>query len=547
MAHIVDQLIVVLELDSSKFKAGIEEAKAILQSLSGIIKVVAGDTSAMGKALQAAGADGATAGKKTAVGFDMMKRAVTAALAEVNKLKPAMASGQQGSIKMGAAATEAGAKVGEAGATGSMRLGGIISVASLVTSAIRQIIAEAVRLVDELDKMVGVKAMWEMGRAAGETANKIWRVADTLRVAKGDLQAWQDMTKMYGGTADGFNSSMEAMSAKIGTLGTQLRGAKTVSQLLGIEGLSEAQVKSKDALTILETIFTHAEKMTASQRLTVGKRFGLSEALQQMLSMADPRMIATLKELRKGVNTDAEAEGATDSELAWKALETQWGHTKMTLVSELQPALQTVAELLKDVTAWIRDNPDEARDIFYALAAAVTLVALSMSVLTVIAGILVAIVLGPLVALVYLIYKYFMLASGSTDEFSEKLRKVYNIAMPLLKVLSTMMGMGALTKGFTWGMDDPSKQKALDVTPEDRASERKRSMAVYNQMLHDTRNHGHGAKVGSKTATTSVLIHNLNVGSSAQDAAGQANDMANQVKSKFRTFGLVPQADGGVW
>ena len=441
---IVDQMVAVLELDSAKFEAGIAAAMAQLQALAGIIKLVDVAVAKVGTELKGVGLAGVTAAKQTTVGLNQMSAAITAATAKVEGLKRSFQTGATGAAKVGTEAETSGRKI-SSGLSGG-RLFGLISAASIATRIFVQIARDMQMIVDKLNEMVGIGAMKKWAFDAADASNKLWRFADGLHLGIRELQAWHDAVGMYGGSNESFDRSVENISAKIGTLGTKLRGAKMVEQLMGLAGIKESEVKGSAAFSVLDILARRmaSGQLTDQQAMTIARRLGIDEHTMQILKQAGVTLKPLLEELRKWGNTDEEIKKAAQTELAWDALNRQWEHAKVVLVSELQPAVEVLGELLTDVVQWIRANPEEARNIFYGLAAAVTVVTAAMAILTVVAATLVIAVIGPLVLFFYALAKQMRSAEHAADTFTNKLRALFNVVKPVVALLSALTGGGGV-------------------------------------------------------------------------------------------------------
>lgn len=510
MANIVDQLVVILELDSTKFKEGIEEAKATLKGLEGIIKLLQSASKNMGSEFKAAG------------------QAANQAREQVTRLNEVVQQSSAQTKDLGEQAEEAGKRGEEGGLLMAGSLAKVLGVGGLVAATVMKITSEAKQLVGELNNLVGVKALVNWARESAESADAVYRFSDELGLNMQRVQAWQDVMGMYKVGPEAFRGSVLAMETQLGKLGTELRGAKNVVKALGIEGVTESMVKNKDALSILELFTAQMHKLNQEGRpdraLAANRLLRIDQGTLQALMLAGPHLKNLLDAREKIANSDQEIAAASKTATSWRDLEERWEHTKLTLVNELQPALTETARLLGEVTKWAKEHPEETKEIFYAISAAVTAAAVALGFLTIVAGVFVAAFLGPMILGGYLLFKAFDLISSAIDTVEKKIVSLTNASKPLLTLFKTMFGAA----GFTAALP------ALAGGAIDKLLGPKEAEAA------------HVTRGSSAHQTSTVHVGAVHVNTQATDAAGIAQDMTRQLQTRFRSLGFVPMIDTGM-
>jgi hypothetical protein len=525
MPQIVDQLLVVLDLDATKFNEGIAAAMATLQNFRAAVAPLDRELRNLGNAAQQAGSAGNVAGQGVSQGLGQTVSSARMAYLGFNDLNAAATKWVRGFNKE---VNDMGNSAHKAGKKGQLGFTRMLSVGYLVSRALMQIVRDMNTIIMKLNELVGLGAMRKWSFEAADAANTLWRFSDGLRLNMVDLQAWHDAVSMYGGSASQFDSTVQNINARLGALGTNLRGAKITMTALGLSGITEEAIKSKDSLGVLLEIAKKMPGLDPRKQDAIRRAFRIDDKTSMMLRQAGDTMVPLLDALRKWANDPETVKTAAKNKLAWIVLNLEWEHAKMTLVTKLQPALKKVGELLEKLVEWVRENPDQARHIFYGLAIAVGTVAAALAILTVIAATLVLLALGPLAYFVYKITSGFDSASKSADTLSNKLKALYNTATPLWHILSAILP-GSGPGGTAAHIIGLLGFKSLSLAPAPSAMSMMASHAA-----------------SRSPSTSSVDIHNLNVVTQATDANGISRDMMGALHARMRGFGLVPMADTGV-
>jgi hypothetical protein len=319
MPTIIDQLVVTLELDSSKFDAGIQKALGGLKAL------------------------GMAADHGIKVQFSTATEAAKTAL-----------------VKTGDVAEETGTKVQRGMGRGAM---GIF----VLTAAVYK-----------LNEAIGLPAIRRMTQDTVDSETETYRFAKSLHLNAQELQAWGKTVQLHGGDVHSFNAGIEKMEANLGKLGTKVRGAKILQQYLGLAGVTDDMVRAKDAFSVLTLFAQQMQGMSVERQFLVGKRLGLDEATIRTLQEGGPAVLAQVQAMRELAATQEELQNAKDVAVAQAQANLQWERAKQVISAAFLPSLKALAEKLEAVSKWIREN--QAAVVFYAKVVGVAISALAAGV-----------------------------------------------------------------------------------------------------------------------------------------------------------------------
>lgn len=524
MAEPLDKLILVLELDAAKFKEGMEQIKAELKSLEGGLKelqqVSAQATAELNKIGKAVTAK---------AGVKQMKEVSQSVAALVTKLK----SAKKGSDDLGESMKKITppkppkAVSGEEGGGFDLAgLGKMLGVAGLVAGIAVKVFAEMRRLIRELNETIGIPAMISWVKELGGELNELYRTASGMgkKVIPSELWVWGKTAERFGSTSKAFLGSLRNIQAQIGKLemedtaeGIKFRGAKTIRQLLGAMKVPEELVKGKDALTILQTFAENMRNMTAREQATFGKMMGIDRETMEMLKQARQYLPEILGYYRKLAPDQATITRLSRSADAFKQLEHNIEVAKMTLVAELAPALTEVTNLLGRITQWIKENPEEARNVFYAIAISVTALTAALMIFTVVAGALLAVILLPMVATLWQAVSAMRILGDETTSLGDKLYKLANLT-PLGAIINYARLKGEVS-------DLETEQDVLDQKRVDMAREH------YRRTTGSLSNPRPGAASG--TVNTDVSVGQVVVNTRATDAQGIAKEIPQALQGSL--------------
>lgn len=290
---VVDELVVTLDLDPTKFNKKIEQ---ILESLKMVEKAAVG----VGTALS-------------------------------GKTAPALET------------------TGVQGERAGSRIGGGFRGAAMVVAALDA-------AVYKLNQTLGLPAFRRITQEVIDAETATVRLGETLKVNTTDLQAWQKVITLHGGDGQKFGNELEKVAANIGKIGTNVRGAKLLKDYLGLAGVTEGMAKGKNALDFLKLYAEQVDKMTPERQLLVGRRLGLSDAAIRTFQDSGPILAAQLAQMKELSATNEELQNSRNVAETQAMANLQWERAKQVLAVALLPAMQRLANMLQAASKWAREH-----------------------------------------------------------------------------------------------------------------------------------------------------------------------------------------------
>ena len=171
--------------------------------------------------------------------------------------------------------------------------------------------------------------------------------SESLRVNVAQLNAWQEMAKRVGGTAEGMTSAFSNMQNAI--IGADFTGGNPVVMALQQMGIATKDSKGnmRDLVSIFADINKAFQKFTPDQQLKMSKILGVDPATQRLLSLSTLKFKKQMSEVeRAGLITKAQAEEATRAKVRWDNLNQTWDRIKFNLGEKLYP-------IFEKITTWV--------------------------------------------------------------------------------------------------------------------------------------------------------------------------------------------------
>ena len=323
---IVDQMVAVLELDSSKFDAGIVAVMQKIKALDGQLKVA---TAGVTRGMRSAGASGEQAGQQISKGM------------------------------------------------GGGRMGIFMLIAAVY----------------KLNEAFGLPGITRFVQEVADSETQTLRVAESLRLNTTELQAWQKVVQIHGGSVSGFNSGLEKMSANLGKIGTHVRGAKLLQQYLGLASVTDAMVQGRDALGVMRMFAEQMAGMTVQRQFLVGRRLGLDDATIRSLQAGGMALMDQVAAERKLAATNEELQNARGVAEAQAEANLQWERAKQVIGAAFLPMLQHLSTALREASKWIREHQTAVKVAVVVIGAALTalgVVAAAAATVVMLAGLKIA-------------------------------------------------------------------------------------------------------------------------------------------------------------
>lgn len=218
-----------------------------------------------------------------------------------------------------------------------------------------------------LNDAFGFPALRKMTEDVVTSETKTLRLAESLHLNTTELQAWQKVVQQHGGTADDFNSSLMKMSANLGKIGTQVRGAKLLQQYLDLAGVTDALVQGRDALGVLKLFAQQMGGMTPQRQILVGKRLGLDDTTIRSLQEGGAALAEDVAQARNLAAANEELQNARQVAEAQAAANLQWERAKQVIAQSFLPILRKLAADLQIASKWIEQHQKVVKEAAFAI------------------------------------------------------------------------------------------------------------------------------------------------------------------------------------
>lgn len=168
--------------------------------------------------------------------------------------------------------------------------------------------------------------------------------SESLRVNVTQLNAWQEIAKRVGGTAEGMTSAFTNMqNAIISAKFTQGNPLVMQLQLLGIASRN-SKGEMRDLVDIFNDIHTAFQKKTPDQQLEISKILGFDPATQRLMSLSTNEFKKHMTEVQKlGLMTKSQAQEATRTKQQLDNLNQSWDRIKINLGEKLIPIFMKIS------------------------------------------------------------------------------------------------------------------------------------------------------------------------------------------------------------
>lgn len=223
-----------------------------------------------------------------------------------------------------------------------------------------------------LAAMLGVRAMAGSIRDSIDYADKLNDLSDAMGIATDDLDSWGKAVKMSGGTAEGFQATIGAMSADFATIAT-----KGTSRLLpffdelGIK-VKGADGKMREVMDVLPELADKMAGLSKSESMGMGKKLGLDEGTIMLLQKGRREVEAQIAAQKAaGVVTKDQAEKAGELNDSIDQLGMNFRGLALDVGIALLPAFKWITAALGSVVTFFKEHSDFIKGLFIALGAAI--------------------------------------------------------------------------------------------------------------------------------------------------------------------------------
>lgn len=208
-----------------------------------------------------------------------------------------------------------------------------------------------------------------------EAKGKMYEFASSLNINIENVQSWGRAVKNEGGTAEGFQSSIQGMTTKLAALGTKLRGAKQLEMVLGMAGLTKEAVKGKDAFEVMLMLSEKMAQKPPGQAFLIGRRAGMDVGTIRLLMKGREEVMKLTEEQRSmGVYSLESAKAADALDDSWNDAKTTLSKAVGFIAAEAVPVLQVVVNWARKFGDWAREHKEVMKTFFVVLGTGLAMV-----------------------------------------------------------------------------------------------------------------------------------------------------------------------------
>lgn len=232
-------------------------------------------------------------------------------------------------------------------------------------------------------RFISIAAIIGESRTVFNQALQVERLSRSLNVNAQDLQAWMNIIKKDGGSADGFANSVKKLSNNLNMIPLQGNSPLLVNLTrLGINARG-AGGGMKSALQVMLELSDRMKGMSSVQAMSIGKMFGLDENTVRILQKGRKEVTAMLAANKKlGVYNTEFIKKVDKLNRSWQDLKQSFHYIASEILSLVIPALQYCI----DGIIGLIDSVKNASGVWESLGIA-TGIALLINLKTAIAGV----------------------------------------------------------------------------------------------------------------------------------------------------------------
>lgn len=202
-----------------------------------------------------------------------------------------------------------------------------------------------------------------------KTADALGKFSDSIGANIEDVHAWGEAVIRSGGSAEGFQSTLQSLTSNLTHIATTGKSRMTpFFEAMGLQAL-DSSGKVRKAFDILPEIAEKFEKMSKAESLGYGQKLGLDQGTIMLLQSGRKAVEDLIKKQKElGVYTKEDAlitakanDAISDLGQAFKAMSAIFLRIAV-------PALQFLVEILTNMVKWIRENKTFTISFFTLLA-----------------------------------------------------------------------------------------------------------------------------------------------------------------------------------
>lgn len=284
-----------------------------------------------------------------------------------------------------------------------------------------------------------VSSMVTSNAALGRTSNM-------LNMSARDLDAWGAAVETVGGTAQGFQQTMQNIEGNLQKFRMGMGGEETVTALarLGVQ----AKNGTVDLAELSAALVRVKNAQGAQAAMALGQQLGLDQGTFQLL-LQGPTAVQALHDKMYALSgvTEENTKAAQRLQAAWAQIKQGSSGIANTLFGTLTPALEWLAKQMTALSDWSRDNKDFVIGFFIGMAAAIGAVVIATLPITVtILGIVAAIAAASVaVGALYADWKRW------TDGGQSALGDLWNYFRDIIKLIVMLFTGSGRQISAAWG------------------------------------------------------------------------------------------------
>lgn len=211
--------------------------------------------------------------------------------------------------------------------------------------------------------------------STASATDEIGKFSQTLGLNIEEVQSWSEAVVRSGGSAQGFQSSIEGMTRGLTDFAVTGGGAAAETfNRLGISAV-DSSGKVKSAFQILPELADQFEKMSAAQAAGFGQRLGLDQGTILLLQQGR-RAVDDLVDRQRalGVATDEDYQAAANFNDAWADTKQVFRSVSISAGSMLLPVLTSMLKGVQKFAFFLADHKALIAGFFIGLAATIVTV-----------------------------------------------------------------------------------------------------------------------------------------------------------------------------
>lgn len=213
-------------------------------------------------------------------------------------------------------------------------------------------------LQDFAQKAISFAAIWGTVTNSMDTALSLERMSKVVRMNAEDIQAWGQLVRREGGSAEDFNNSIKNLAKNLNDLYSNKTGTtwNVLVGKLGVQLRDGDKIKSAQNV-LLELSDKLKELNNPELSLSIGRQLGLDDSTIRLLQKGRQeveQLVKSNKEL--GVYDNRTIERLTKLNRRWQDIKQQYSVITTDILSAFLPALQLLADGISKVSKYFHEN-----------------------------------------------------------------------------------------------------------------------------------------------------------------------------------------------